>query len=113
MNYRHRLPKPRFLPPGEMNKTEQRYAALLEATKRSGEIVEYRYEAVKFKLAPNTFYTPDFMVIYPDRIEFHEIKGFQRDDAMVKFKAIADKFPEFVWKMLTLKDKQFQVRIEI
>ena len=34
------------------------------------------------------------MVVRPDgTLEFHEVKGFWRDDARVKIKTAADKFP--------------------
>ncbi len=101
MNFRI---KPRFAK-NVMNKTEERYGAILEIMKRAGEIVDYHFEAVTFKLAPDLRYTPDFMVVYQDYIELVEIKGFMRDDALVKFKTAAEKFPYFVWKMMRYKNK--------
>ena len=98
-------PKPRQ--PGMMNRTEQAYAMMLEAMKRSGEIVDYRYESVTFKLAKDTRYTPDFYVIFSDRIELHEVKGgLVRDDARVKFKVAAETFPEYGWKWCQFKNKK-------
>lgn len=88
-----------------MNKTETRYAEQLELLKKAGEIIDWQYEAVKFKLAPNTYYTPDFMVVREDMITFCEIKGFLREDANVKFKAVADKFWMFKWEMIRYKNK--------
>lgn len=80
--------------PGQMNKLEARYAAELEARKLAGEIVLYRFEALKLKLAKNTFLTPDFFVIAADStVEFHECKGFWEDDARVKIKVAAEMFP--------------------
>ena len=76
------------------NKTEAAYMALLEARKRSGEVVWYGFEAVTLKLADDTRYTPDFAVILADMtIEMHEVKGFWRDDARVKIKVAAAMFP--------------------
>ena len=46
-----------------MNKTEKRYADYLEIRKKAGEILEYRFEPFKIRLAASTFYTPDFMVV--------------------------------------------------
>jgi len=86
-----------------MNRTEERYAQLLESMKINGEIWDWKFEAIKFILAPNTSYTPDFQVIYEDRCEFHEIKGFVREDAIAKFKVCAAKFPEFGFKMIKLE----------
>ena len=88
-----------------MNKTEARYAEQLELLKKAGEILDWQYEAVKFKLAPNTYYTPDFMVVKQDMIIFVEVKGYLREDANVKFKAVADKFPWFKWEMIRWKNK--------
>lgn len=105
--------KPKPKQPGAMNKTEQAYALMLEAKKRSGEIVDYRYESVTFKLAKDTRYTPDFYVIFSDRIELHEVKGgLVRDDARVKFKVAAAKFPEFGWVWCQLKNKKEGWKIE-
>ena len=78
----------------KMNKTEAAYAQLLEARKRIGEISWYAFEAVKLRLADNTFYTPDFMLVARDgAIEIHEVKGHWRDDARVKIKVAAELFP--------------------
>lgn len=80
--------------PGEMNATERAYAADLEGRKLLGEVLEYHFEAVKLKLAPSTFYTPDFLVITRClEVECHEVKGFWEDDARVKIKVAAQTFP--------------------
>lgn len=80
--------------PGMMNKTEKAYSLFLSELQRSGEISEYFFECVKLGLGNRCSYTPDFMVIRNDgRIEMHEVKGFWRDDARVKIKVAADKFP--------------------
>lgn len=79
---------------GEMNKTEAAYAAYLEMLKHAGEIADYRFEAVKLRLADKTFYTPDFIVLAPDGVlEMHEVKGFWEEDARVKIKVAAAQFP--------------------
>lgn len=79
--------------PGQMNKLEQQYAQHLEAEKRAGRILEYYYEALAFKLAPKTFWHPDFLVLTAGHfIEVHECKGFMEDHANVKIKATAAKF---------------------
>jgi len=91
--------------PGKMNATEAKYAALLDQLIVAGEIVRYEFERIKFVLADRTTYTPDFYVVCRDHIELHEVKGFLRDDANVKFKACADRFPEFIWKMIRWKNK--------
>jgi hypothetical protein len=87
--------------PGRMNATEARYERLvLQPAQARGEVVSWRYEAVKFRLADNTFYTPDFMVLRADGLlELVDVKGSAHweDDARVKFKVAADLFDAFLW----------------
>lgn len=79
---------------GTMNKTEEAYCQHLELRKRYGEIVWYRFEGIKLRLADNTFYTPDFAVMLANgQLEMHEVKGFWTDDARVKTKVAADQYP--------------------
>lgn len=80
--------------PGQMNKTEAAYAALLEQRKMAGEILDYKFESYTLKLGKDCRYTPDFMVLRPDGVmEFHEVKGFWRDDAKAKLRIAAAHFP--------------------
>jgi hypothetical protein len=83
---------------GTMNKTEAAYAALLDQRKLAGEIAWHKFEGLKFRLADNTFYTPDFVVMLTDgRLQAHEVKGFWQDDARAKIKIAADMYPvEFI-----------------
>jgi len=101
---RYKIP-PKRRPSGTMNGLEKRYAELLEMQKKAGEILDYKFESIKFKLANNTYYTPDFMVIYPDRIDFHETKGFWHDDARIKIKVAARTFEEFGFVAVQWKKK--------
>ena len=79
---------------GTMNKTEAAYAALLESQKAAGEVAWYKFEAIKLRLADNTFYTPDFAVMLANgQMELHEVKGFWQDDARAKIKIAADMYP--------------------
>ena len=79
--------------PGVMNKTEAEYSEHLERRERAGEILGWWFEAITVKLAKDTRYTPDFVVMLPDsRLEFHEIKGFMEGDAWVKMKVTAQQF---------------------
>jgi hypothetical protein len=83
------------LPAGRMNKTEQAYEQeVLKPAMQSGQIIWYQFEGIKFRLADNTFYTPDFSVMNADgTMEIHEVKGFWQDDARVKIKVAADRYP--------------------
>ena len=79
---------------GEMNKTERAYAALLEGRRIAGEVAWYKFEAMKFRLADNTFYEPDFAVMLSDgQLQMHEVKGVWTDDARVKIKVAAEIHP--------------------
>lgn len=80
--------------PTSMNQTERRYADHLTLLQRAGLIHRWDFESEKLRLADNTFYSPDFRVVKADgMIEFHEVKGFWRDDARVKIKVAAAQHP--------------------
>ena len=77
-----------------MNKLEAAYAEHLKLRRRAGEIEWYAFDVLNLRLAPKCFYRPDFMVMRHDaEIEMHEVKGHWEDDARVKVKVAADKFP--------------------
>ncbi|WP_244097753.1 hypothetical protein [Burkholderia anthina] len=82
---------------GEMNKSEAAYAAVLEERKRTGDVLWYRFEGIKFKLAPKTFLTVDFAVMLADHalvmVDVKGAKAIVEDDARVKMKVAADLFP--------------------
>lgn len=79
---------------GKANSTELEYGKELEARKAAGEIIWYKFEALKLRLADNTFYTPDYAVMLASGlIECHEVKGFWEDDARAKIKIAADMYP--------------------
>lgn len=96
---------------GNMNQTEQLYANRLEVMKRAGEIIDYKFESQKLRLADNTFYTPDFFVLAADMtVQFHEVKGgFIMDDAAVKIKVAAEQFPFYQFFMWQYKKKEWKV----
>lgn len=79
---------------GDMNKTEAKYDSHLWDLRHAGSVLWHKFEAVKLRLADNTFYTPDFGVMLADgTMEMHEIKGFWEDDARVKIKVAASLYP--------------------
>ncbi len=83
-----------------MNKTEAEWSRMLEASKLAGEIQHWGFQPIKVRLAPNTYYEPDFLVVLASgQLELHEVKGaFVQDDARVKFKVCAEHFPaRLVW----------------
>lgn len=94
------------LPVGKMNKTEAAYDAYLWTQRHAGEVLWHKFEAMKLRLADNTFYTPDFMVLLTSGfIEVHEVKGFWEDDARVKIKVAASIYP-FKFIAVTVRAKK-------
>lgn len=79
---------------GAMNATEAEYARELELLRSAGDVVWYRFEGLKLRLADSTFYTPDFAVMLCNgEMQCHEVKGFWTDDARVKIKVAAEMYP--------------------
>lgn len=88
-------------PADGLNKTERAYRDHLDFRKRAGEIRDYRAHGVTFKLGIDCRYTPDFLVVENDgTLTFVEIKGWLRDDALVKFRAAQQQFPWFRFVMI-------------
>lgn len=80
--------------PGVMNKLEAAYSLQLRARQIAGEVLWFKYEAVKLRLAEKTFYTPDFAVMLDNgELEMHECKGWMEEDANVKIKVAASMYP--------------------
>jgi hypothetical protein len=88
--------KPSSSKAGEMNKLETKYSQHLELRRQAGEILHWKFEPLKLRLAQRTYYNVDFSVVLAGgAIEMHETKGFWRDDARVKIKVAAEHFPEY------------------
>jgi len=82
------------LPKGTMNNTEKAYNAHLAERQYIGGVAWFEFEGIKFRLADNTFYTPDFAVMLSDGVmQIHEVKGYWTDDARVKIKVAANMYP--------------------
>jgi hypothetical protein len=83
---------------GVMNGPENRYANILEGRKRLGELVDWRFECLKLKLADKTYFTADFFVVRNDgELELVDVKGSgpEEEDARVKIKTAAETYPWF------------------
>lgn len=79
---------------GEMNNLEKKYSEHLDVLKQSGEVLWWKFEGIKLRLADNTFLTVDFAVQTADEVlEMHEVKGFMEGDANVKLKVAASIYP--------------------
>jgi hypothetical protein len=85
------------LRPGHMNRTESAYAQHLELQKRAGEIAWYAFDAVKLRLADNTFLSVDFFVMLANgELQARDVKGSLKiitEDAAVKMKVANQYFP--------------------
>lgn len=91
-----------------MNAWESEYAAILDVRLRAGEIRAWMFEPFRIILAPKTTYLPDFLVIHMDGTpEIVEVKGRQREDAMVKFKVAAAMFPFWVFRMVSKRQRHW------
>lgn len=79
---------------GTLNKTEIAYSEHLNRLQYAGDVLWFKFEGVKLRLADNTFYSPDFAVMLATgELEMHEVKGFWQEDARVKIKVAADMYP--------------------
>lgn len=95
------------LPTGTMNKTEAAYASFLDTLILCKDVLWWKFEAAKLRLADNTFYSPDFLVLKADgALECHEVKGHWEDDARVKIKVAASIYPmQFIAVQALAKSK--------
>lgn len=91
---------------GQLNKTEQKMADELALMQHAGQVLWFKFEGVKLRLADNTFYTPDFAVMSADGVlEMWEVKGHWMDDARAKIKIAADTYP-FRFKAFVVRSKK-------
>lgn len=91
---------------GVMNKTEYAYSEHLRLLQLTEKIAWFKFEAIKLRLADNTFYSPDFLVLHQDGVlEAHEVKGFWEDDARVKIKVAASLYP-FRFMAVTVRGRK-------
>lgn len=101
------------LPRPTLNKTEQRFADHLELLKRAGVIDSYQTQ-VKIELNADLrcTYVIDFLVIIDDQTIYIDTKssvGHQEDDAIVKHKWAATKYPQFRFIMVCWRNGQWIV----
>ena len=88
------------------SKWEQLYSDHLARLQSDGVIASYAYEPITFKLAHRCTYTPDFLVVLPSgSVEIHEVKGYLREDAAIKFKVAAQNNPWATFVMIKKKGK--------
>lgn len=106
----------------KMNRTEQLYASHLEIQKHLGNVAWWDFEAVKLRLGDDCYFIPDFIIMLADgSIEVHDTKGTQKhytkkagehfvgrieDDAQVKMRACAERYPFKFYTAFRLPEKQ-------
>jgi hypothetical protein len=118
---------PRNLPRGKgraepkavsrMNKGEARYAEELDRRIAAGHLAAWWFEGVTLKMAPDTHYRPDFLVVLADgTLELHEVKGrkgdtfYATEDGWLKLKLVAEQFPFTVRVVWPAKDGHWNDR---
>lgn len=85
------------------NKTEAAFYAWLEAA-TSDQVFPH---AITFLLANGVRYTPDAIRFTKEgRVVAYEVKGHMRDDAAVKIKVAASRFPKIIFRLATKKRKR-------
>lgn len=93
-----------------MNKTEAAYAQYLDFLQRAGYVKSFRFEAITLRLADGTRYTPDFLVErFDTKPELHEVKGFWREDALVKYRVAAELFPMFLFRVVKRRRHEWEI----
>jgi len=80
---------------------ELQYADFLEQQRHLREIEAWLFEPFNIRLAGNTYYTPDFLVVAKREFQIHEVKGRRRQKGLVKFKVARELLPWFRWIMVT------------
>jgi hypothetical protein len=91
-----------------LNKTERAWATMLDL---ADDVPWYTPKPFNLRLADNTYYRPDFLVMRDDlTLEIHEVKGWWTDDALVKIKVAAEQFPIFKFIAVSYKKKQWEKR---
>ena len=78
-----------------MNRLEEDYGGHLFGRRSIGEVVWFLYEGVTLKLAHDTRFTPDWVVMLKNgEMELHECKGPHRwEDSIIKLRVAARLFP--------------------
>lgn len=98
---------------GKMNGTETAYAQRLDALKHDGTIIDWKFHVLRVRLADNTYYEPDFIVMTAEReLQIHETKGtFTTPLGQAKVKMCAEVLPWFrVFKCSKQKDGSWVIQ---
>lgn len=88
--------------PHKMRPWEAEWQVQLLARQHAGELRllgQGGFEALKFRLADGCYYTPDFAMIVDGMLELHEVKGFMREAARLRYKIAQEQYPFFKFRM--------------
>lgn len=81
----------------KLNKTERAYLAVLRSQRHQN----VRVQAITLKLADDCRLTVDFTYLTKEgEMVFVDVKGWQREDALIKMKVAARQFPEFRFQIV-------------
>lgn len=96
------------LPKDVMNGTELEYSTYLDEGKRCGRVIAWRFHPFNVRLAANTFYEVDWIVLASDMgLEIHETKGGRTTvHGQIKIKLCAEVLPFFRMKKVTKLPKK-------
>lgn len=93
------------------SKLELNFAWELERRRLARIIEEWRYHSMRFRLAPNVTYTPDFCARCGDRLTFYEVKGSWKmknaRDSRTRLQIAAYVYWWFGWQAVTQEDGQW------
>lgn len=91
----------------KMNKWETAFGQLLDEKKRSGQIDDFEFEALSFKLARGARYKPDWVAWSGARVICYEVKGHWREAARVRIKVAAHRYRWASFVAVTRKNQQW------
>lgn len=87
----------------KLNKLETAYLTFL----RSQGCAWIGIQSVTLKLASDCRLTPDFTVLVNGELTFIDVKGFQREDALIKMKMAARSFPWASFEIVKRKNGEW------
>lgn len=96
------------------SKLELEYSVRLSRLQQAGLISEWRYEPCNIRLANNTFYKVDWLVIHTDRSrEWCETKGYHQNirESLTKWKVAAGLWPWDRWTFVTKVKGRLEVSV--
>jgi hypothetical protein len=84
---------------------ERKFAEVLESERKAKKILCWKHESITLVVndveGDKRRYTPDFAVWEDDKtLHFFEVKGFAREDSILKFEVAARNFPHHIFTMV-------------